>query len=415
MSARLSKKTLDELPVPVTEYLYASLWRQALPPQPENALANHWLSLLLLADDLLEFDLHQLVSQDIYWLGLKDTAGLHSFYFSGDGDLNREHLVRLLTEQLVETYYLPALDDTVNPGKTVRLAYLADRRLNHVLPWMELLDRLKETDLQRFPQLARLAGLKEKLAGQGWLARPIAPEALPDLLAELQTFLLSTDAVAVMARCKTPRPVRELIIVEGETEKLLLPVFAESMKVDFNALGIYILPAGGKNHVMALYKQFSEQMNAPIFVMLDGDATEVANELQPILREQDCVYQISEGEFEDTYDLKLILKTINQHYQPYPEVTPQTFQSEETAGQGRVQILKSIWQSYGLGSFDKVEFAGKLAEMIQPSVRPPDAMRLMLETLLNVREGLDISPSSHVRLGKGRDDEHTSDDTGPAA
>lgn len=382
LSAKLSKKTLEELPVPAIEFAYHAVWQEAF--GPDDRTRNELLSLLLLAEELIEFDPVQLVAQDIQWLGTHEAAGLHSYYYSGE--ISREPLLTLLKENHYRTDFLEAVDSS--DTSALRLAYLACRRLTYPLPWVGLLSALDAVMFDRFPQLARLNRLHALLGAEGLYQDPLGPQDFRAVYESMAAFLEGPAAQMAASQCQTSRPVKELIIVEGETEKLLLPLFAESMGADFNALGIFILPAGGKNHVMALYKQHAELLNCPIFVVLDGDATEVVKGLQEVLRPQDFVYQIQEGEFEDTYDLKLILQTINQHYQPYPEVTPSTFTDEALAGQGRVQILKSIWQSYNLGSFDKVEFAGKLAEMIQPNMQPPQATRLLLDTILKVRRGL---------------------------
>ncbi len=382
ISARLSKKTLEELPVPAIERIYHAIWQEAFGPAGARAEV---LTLLLLAEELLEFNAEALVKEDIRGLGLHETAGLHSYYYSGE--VAKAPLLRLLSENNYRTDLLEAAEES-DPA-AVQRAYLACRRLTSPLPWDALLSELDNPMRERFPQLARLCMLHEALEREGWY-RPgaLAPENFGEIFQGLTALLSGPVAQAVASRGKTARPVKELILVEGETEKMLLPLFAESMGADFNALGIFVMPAGGKNHVMSLYKQHANILGNPIFVVLDGDASEVVSGLQEVLRPQDFVYQIQEGEFEDTYDLRLILQTINQHYQPYPEVTPQTFTDESMAGQGRVQILKAIWQSYNLGSFDKVEFAGKLAEMIRPNMPPPEATRTLLETILKVRRGL---------------------------
>src|SRR5262249_16169680 len=103
-------------------------------------------------------------------------------------------------------------------------------------------------------------------------------------------------------------------------------------------------------------------------------------------------------EFEDLYDLNLILRAINRHYQPYPEVTRERFQelAEASQAKGRVQALKVLWQSYNQGSFDKIEFARRYAEMIKPDtqhgklVTPPAGSRKVVETILKVPTGTPI-------------------------
>lgn len=397
LSTGISKRTLETLPLPFLETIYRELWQ---PFQPSRT--SEWLTLFLLAEERCEFNAGQLVEQDIKQIGLRDTGALHSYYYKEH--LSREDMSAFLTGHGYRTDFLEAIKNNGHSMQgndeesALNLAYLACRRFTHPLPWAELLDQLTPAEFGKYPRLARLKAIQELLQHQQWTTSTITPDILQTSVDQLKALMTSKAFLAIAAQYASPRPVQELVIVEGETEKMLLPLFAESMALDFNALGIDILPAGGKNHVSALYREFSRHLNAPICIVLDNDAAEIANELAATLRPQDYVFQIAEGEFEDLYDLDLILKTINQHYQPYPEVTRQGFAviAKNGNARGRVQALRAIWQAYNLGSFDKIEFAGKYAEYLKPAtpntktkkgVQPPAAIRKLLETILSVRSG----------------------------
>jgi hypothetical protein len=393
VSAGLSKKMLDTLSLPSLETIYRHLWQSGL-AQPEASPFNAWLALFLLVEDLDEFDGAQLLIHDIEQLGLRDTGAMHSYYYRGP--LNRENMITFLTghgyrTDLLETLGAPEPESDAD----LQLAYFACRRLSHPLPWAELLARLSGSDLAKFPRLGRLQAVQALLQKQVWIRTPLTGQTLPAMAAQLRQ-LLQTEAMAdISARYQLPRPVRELVIVEGETEKLLLPLFAQAIGLDFHRLGIEVLPAGGKNHVLSLYKTHAQTLSIPICVILDSDAAEIAQELQGYRRDQDCIFQIEEGEFEDLYDLGLTLKTINRHYQPFPEVTPSRYQELATAqnARGRVQALKALWQAYNLGSFDKIEFAGKYADTFTPPHKnkvypqPPEAIRKLLNAIMAIHTG----------------------------
>lgn len=383
LSTGLSKKALETLPLPSLETIYTNLWRAWF--GETVTLADEWLSLFLLAEDLDGFQLEALVRQDVEQLGMRDQGAMHSYYYRGP--LNREQMATFLAGHGYRT-------DCLNATEKLEIAYLACRRLTRPLPWSSLLTKLEESELNRYPRLAYLKAIYQALAQKGWLAQSIFPETVFRQLSQLSQWLNHKDFTRIGALHHLARPVKTLVIVEGETEKLLLPVFAEAMNLNFNLLGIHLLPAGGKNHVLSIYRQQAQTLNCPIFIVLDQDAGEIAEEIRGNFRKGDYIFTIQEGEFEDIYDLALVLKTINQNYQPYPEVTAESLLdiAGQSRAKGRVQALKALWQAYNLGSFDKIDFAIKYTETFRQSQRSgkaasslPKAIRRLIETILTVR------------------------------
>jgi hypothetical protein len=382
LSTGLSKKALETLPLNSLETIYTHLWR-AWFGDPVT-LADEWLSLFLLAEDLDGFKLGAMVEQDVEQLGLRDQGAMHSYYYRGP--LNREQMITFLSGHGYRTDYLVPLEK-------LEIAYLICRRLTRPLPWSSLLNKLDPSDLKRHPRLAYLKVIYQELIQKKWITETIIPETAFGQLGRLSRWLNHKDFTRIGAAQHLPRPVKTLVIVEGETEKLLLPVFARAMNLDFNLLGIHLLPAGGKNHVLSIYRQQAQTLNCPIFSILDEDAGEIAREIRSDFRKGDYIFTIQEGEFEDLYDLSLVLKTINLHYQPHPEVSATSFHklAEESRCNGRVQALRLLWQSYNLGSFDKIDFAIKYAETYQQGQldkeisAPPKAIRRLIETILTVR------------------------------
>ena len=106
-------------------------------------------------------------------------------------------------------------------------------------------------------------------------------------------------------------PVEKVVIAEGATEETLLPEFAKRCGYDFDKEGIYILSAGGKNQVVKLYYQLVESLKLPIFVLLDKDAKENLEEIQPKLRDIDKIHLLDCGEFEDLLPIKLVERTLD--------------------------------------------------------------------------------------------------------
>ncbi len=393
ISSGLSKRVLEALPVPWLETIYRELWQPVCdgPCSPQN----DWLTLFLLVEELAEFDVAAWVLQDIQLMGERDTGIMHSYYYGGT--MSRDNLLALLKGHGYRTDFLEALDEaSAEVVEILQLAYLACRRLTRPFPWVELLERLGPADGIKFPRLARLKGIRTLLNAQPSALGVLLPESLQDAVTVMQALLHSAEVAEVAAIAVIPRPVKELVLVEGETEKLLLPLFAEAMGLDFNALGIAVLPAGGKNHVLSLYREYARHLRVPICVVLDSDAEAIVDELSSSPRPQDYIFHIAEGEFEDMYDLALILQVINQNYQPYPELTLAGFQelARSSNAKGRVHMLRVVWQAYNLGSFDKIDFAGKYAECFKPqdtgmfSAQVPPAIQALVEVILQVRNRL---------------------------
>ncbi len=391
LSPGLSKKALEALPLPSLETIYRMLW-QAWFGQSVT-LADEWLCLFLLAEDLESFRLNELVQQDIEQLGLRDPGTMHSYYYQGP--LNREQMTTFLTGHGYRAEFLNATDAEPAPiDPSLAFSYLACRKLSRPLPWHALLEKLTASDLERYPRLAYLQAVAADLQATPWMQTPITSESLLAQLTQLRAYLNTQRFARLSAGFGLARPPKTLVIVEGETENLLLPILAKTLHLNLEEQGIHLLPAGGKNHVLSIYRQQSRVLNCPIFIVLDQDAYAIADELRTNFRDSDAIFTIEEGEFEDTYNLKLVLQAINQNYQPYPEVTPGSFRemSLNIKAKGMVQTLKALWQAYNLGSFDKIEFALQYRELLQ-ALKPEAAqkalhptIRTLIESMLEVRQ-----------------------------
>ena len=55
------------------------------------------------------------------------------------------------------------------------------------------------------------------------------------------------------AKNKLKYPIQKLLIVEGITEEILLPVFAHKVNHNFDEQGVYVLGAGGKSKSPSIY------------------------------------------------------------------------------------------------------------------------------------------------------------------
>lgn len=155
-------------------------------------------------------------------------------------------------------------------------------------------------------------------------------------------------------------PIKEVILVEGITEEILLPTFAKLLNYDFYSKGVQIIAAGGKNQVVKMYYKLAKELRIPIFVLLDKDAEENINQIKPKLRKIDRIHLVSCGEFEDLLPKSLIVKTVNAHFKNFLQITELDLEKNmQTA-----KILEEIFKTKGLHEFKKAEFAKLVRENI---------------------------------------------------
>lgn len=185
-------------------------------------------------------------------------------------------------------------------------------------------------------------------------------------------------------------PLEKVVISEGITEEILLPEFAKLCEYDFDKNGVYILSAGGKNQVVKLFYQLSENLNIPIFVLLDKDANENYKEIEPRLREFDNVHILKCGEFEDALPISLVQKTLSYGLKNISMLEFENFDSDL----GMVKNLEEIFRHRGMHEFKKAEFAQNIKENLssQNDVSPEiaDIIRKIKNTHKNLKQTVDI-------------------------
>lgn len=147
-------------------------------------------------------------------------------------------------------------------------------------------------------------------------------------------------------------PIDKVIIVEGITEEILMPVFAEKCDYNFDKHGVQIVSAGGKNQVVKLFYTFAEQLKLPIFVLLDNDAKENYEQIKLKMREFDKIHLLNNGEFEDILPKNLIVKTLNDYLRNLNHIEDTDFEYERM-----VTNLEEIFKKKGFHEFKKAEFA----------------------------------------------------------
>ena len=188
----------------------------------------------------------------------------------------------------------------------------------------------------------------------------ILPEEIPINLKWLKSLENTTDLVQNRIESDLLYPLELIIIAEGITEEILLPVFAKIADFSFEKYGIKIISAGGKNQVVKLYYSLSQLTRLPIFVLLDNDAKENLEQIKPKLRPTDKIHLVKSGEFEDLLPLELILKSLNSELKNFSTVDKSDFNAPTV-----VKSLEQIYKEKGLHEFKKAEFAHLVAKNIE--------------------------------------------------
>lgn len=211
-------------------------------------------------------------------------------------------------------------------------------------------------------------------------------EKSPKNLLWLKNLEISTDIRKSRFDNSLRFPVEKVVIAEGATEETLLPEFAKRCGYDFDKEGIYVLSAGGKNQVVKLYYQLVESLKLPIFVLLDKDAKENLEEIQPRLRDIDKIHLLDCGEFEDLLPIKLVERTLDYELKNISMLEKEKLNEDIP----RVKFLEEVFKTRGMHEFKKVEFA----QMVKKNIKheediSPEVVEIIDEIRLSTKDRLE--------------------------
>ena len=184
----------------------------------------------------------------------------------------------------------------------------------------------------------------------------IFPDKIPNNLKWLKTYKGSLNTANGLGY-----PVQKIVLCEGITEEILLPVFSKLCGFNFDEHGIHVISAGGKNQVVKYFYNFAECLKIPIFVLLDNDAKKNLEEINPKLRNFDKIHLLKSGEFEDLLPNSLIARTLNYATQNI-SLAPIDELEEATS---KVEFLEEFFKHRGVHEFKKAEFANLVKQNIK--------------------------------------------------
>lgn len=173
----------------------------------------------------------------------------------------------------------------------------------------------------------------------------------------------------------------KILLVEGQTEMILLPALAKLLNIDLIEISSYIDACGGAQQVAKQYLNLRDTVSLPILCLLDGDALEQAELISDSLRDCDRLLTLRKGEIEDLFLEETIFRCMQIYMSEmgyldtivFEDLREQAETASEAQGQRRVEILDRLCRQRGLGDFDKVAFAKILAEKIEKTEVPEEA------------------------------------------
>ncbi|MBQ4122697.1 ATP-dependent endonuclease [bacterium] len=173
-------------------------------------------------------------------------------------------------------------------------------------------------------------------------------------------------------------PITKLLIVEGITEEILLPVFAAKLHSNFEQKGIYILGAGGKSKSPDLYLKLKEKLKIPVLILFDNDAQEIYELLKQNLLKKDKTIIIKKGEFEDIISLNLLKRSINKEYINYDKILKKDLQIYNRM----CQNIEYYYRTRKLGEFKKAKLAKLLAENVKYNTDITEEIKTIIKEIV---------------------------------
>lgn len=175
-----------------------------------------------------------------------------------------------------------------------------------------------------------------------------------------------------------------MALVEGATEALLLPRFAELLNVDLQAHAIMTVSAGGAKQVSRRYVLLRDLVSIPIVCIFDRDAEEQAEVVIDSLRDSDRVFVLQAGEIEDTFELGSFVRLLNAYLGSFPGSVQPVLLSDFSNGVSRKTVLSKLWKSRQLGAFDKIAFAQSVARNLDAAKDVPAEVIQILKFMAEV-------------------------------
>jgi len=236
--------------------------------------------------------------------------------------------------------------------------------------WSDLNQNEKKEDLER---VLLVQDIFRELKAEGLVAENAA---LPLLSVEDLANRVNQCAKKLAGKL---RP-NILLLVEGQTEAIVLPHFARLSGLSFCQLGVEVIASGGAKQVARRYLTIRDTVRLPIVCVLDGDAEQSAELIEDSLRDCDELVSLAVVELEDSYSYEQLIYLLDEHLARFGQTLAQCEFSLPESGR-RKDALNKIYRDRGLGDFDKIGFAHEVVTSCKKSSDVPAEMAKVVEAV----------------------------------
>jgi hypothetical protein len=373
INPKISKRSLASLLPATIDSLVCSIWNESVRKLGYEQNGNLLLNYYLAYEETISFSPSECLKELLFSgnsINLEHPVSVNRFSnLKNPGDIIIEEMKSLLKDNAYDLNIL--CNDYLKEFDIVTRLYIA-YRLSFPLNIKGFIEYIKDNydSYESLPAGVIRYIEMDKLLSHFNSITP--PEKLLNKIYNLSSSLRK--------KLDIPLPPRALLLVEGITEEILLPSFARLLSYDLNTDGILLISSGGKNKVGKLYNKFKRQLNIPIAVLLDADATEIIDELRPIMRPTDNLISLQCGEFEDLLPKDLICKAINKAYMLSPALKLNEIDQDSSIA----RQLNVIWKELGLGDFNKSQFAQLIQEHLDDPGYVTEEMNTVIEEIYKI-------------------------------
>ena len=167
-----------------------------------------------------------------------------------------------------------------------------------------------------------------------------------------------------------------VILVEGESEEVALPILAVRLGIDLTKRHIKIVNCKSKQKVLSQFFEYSEKFpKRKIICLLDSDAVKERDELLRVMKNRHHKYHlvyIDKGCFEDLFDRGYAISVLNEIHAEGEDVSASDFDQTKDFGEN----VKKILHTKKSTRLDKVLFAETISLRIPTSEIPEQILEI---------------------------------------
>ncbi|MET4108531.1 hypothetical protein ABIB60_003905 [Hymenobacter sp. UYP22] len=168
-----------------------------------------------------------------------------------------------------------------------------------------------------------------------------------------------------------------LILVEGESEEIAIPILAFRKHFILSQRGIQVYNSKSKEKLAADFLTFrAKYPNRKMICLLDSDAKKERDNIERIVKDNKHKYRmvfIEQGTFEDLFELPYAVQTLNELYPDGEEILVSDFDTTKDF----LSNVKRIMFQKKQATFDKVAFAKLISLRVDVDQLPTEINQIL--------------------------------------